>query len=102
MRCGAEVEIASRLLAARPNGRPPTVAQRAFMELLRDGGRYSHELSQEIDYNDSETFAAVRDAQRRGWVDSSLGGIGGLLMHPPAWYELTQAGREALGDSSAQ
>jgi hypothetical protein len=96
VRYGAEFEVALRTLAARPGGSPPTVQQTAFLELLRDGARNSHELEQEIDYNDPELYAAMRDAQLRGWVRGWLGGIGGVVAHPPAWYELTATGRDEL------
>jgi hypothetical protein len=68
VRYGAEFEVAFRTLAARPGGSPPTVQQTAFLELLRNGARNSHELAQDIDYNDPELYAAMRDAQARGWV----------------------------------
>ena len=96
VRYGAEFEVALRTLAARPWGSPPTVQQAGFLELLRDGARNSHELAQVIDYDDPELYAAIRDAQVRGWVRGWLGGIGGVVAHPPAWYELTATGHDEL------
>src|SRR6185437_11907457 len=54
VRYGAEFQVALRTLAARPGESAPTVQQMAFLELLRDGARNSHELAQELDYDDPE------------------------------------------------
>ena len=45
---------------------------------------------------DPKLLAAIFDASARGWVESRLGGLGGVYAHPQTSYELTSLGlREA-------
>jgi hypothetical protein len=93
---GAEWELERRVLAARPSDAPPTAEQRRFLALLQAGPRNSYELAEHIDLDDPKRMAAMRDACDRGWIESRLGGIGGIVARPPAWFELTAHGETAL------
>jgi hypothetical protein len=89
---GAEWELERRALARRPANAPPTAEQLRFLLLLRSGVRSSDELAEAFDFDDPKLLAAIFDADARGWVESRLGGFGGVYVHPPTWYEITSLG----------
>lgn len=98
VRFGAESELAYRVLAARPQDSAPTPEQRRFLSLLVDGEQTGDDLARSVDFRDPDFAAAARDAQARGWLQMTLGGLGGLFARPPTWFELTALGSQALSD----
>jgi hypothetical protein len=95
-RFGAESELAYRVLAARTEENAPTTEQRRFLSLLREGKRQSDDLGRIVDFRDPNFVAGLRDAEARGWLQVSLGGIGGLVARPPSWFEITPLGSRIL------
>ncbi len=96
VRFWVESELAYRVLAARPLESAPTAAQQRFLLLIRNGKRSSDDLERIVDFRDPDFEAAFRDAQARGWLKWSLGGIGGLVGKPPSWFEITPLGIQVI------
>jgi hypothetical protein len=95
VRFWVETELAYRELAARPAGSAPTTEQRQFLSLLSNGTRHSGDLVPVVDFGDPDVAAAVRDAIGRGWIKDMIA-IGGVLVRPPTWFEITPLGRQKL------
>jgi hypothetical protein len=96
VRFGVESELAYRVLAAREEESAPTAEQQRFLSLLLEGKRPSDDLGRIVDFRDPDFVAAVRDAEARGWLQVSLGGIGGLVARPASWFEITPLGSRIL------
>jgi hypothetical protein len=93
---GAEVELAYRALAARPEGSRPTDEQQRVLGVLRVGPwtrRYPFAAEAGLDL---VTYAAaLRDAQKRGWIQGEVGPFGGHDVRPgPGKTELTTEGSQ--------
>jgi hypothetical protein len=99
LRHGAEVELAYRELAARPEASPPTDEQRRILEVL-SVGPWTHNTTFAADAGlDPVAYdAAVRDAEKRGWIRGEIGGIGGYYARPVGKSELTPEGRKQLAE----
>jgi hypothetical protein len=99
LRYGAEVELAYRALAARPEASRPTDQQRRILEVLRVGPwRHDRPFAAEAGLDPVAYAAAVRDADERGWIRSEIGGIGGYYVRPVGKTELTPEGRKQLAE----
>jgi hypothetical protein len=95
LRYWAEVELAYRALAARPEASPPTDEQRRILEVLRvRPWRHNRTFAAEAALGSVAYAAAVRDAEKRGWIRGEIGGIGGYYARPVGKTELTPEGRK--------
>jgi hypothetical protein len=58
--------------------------------------RHDRPFAAEVGLDPAVFAAALRDAGRRGWVRSELGGIGSVYARPVGKTELTPEGRKQL------